>query len=184
MKKVFNNIYIDTFKNFDINIAAELKDFYKNDIIYVVNLTECNQLTADHRIALVCNKIKALDFFNDPELYRIKNIKPELRTTDEVQSRSIIRERIIGEKSKNLLELSKVDGNILFVCNRNNVLSPLFTFIVMHLQGYGNYIENMMRDENLVTSQKNKADIQKYLDKYKDIIYNKLNEISKQTVQH
>lgn len=182
MKKVFNNIYIETFKNFNTDIAGELRDLYKNDIIYVINLTECNQLTADHRIALVCNKIKALDFFNDPELYRIKNIKPELRTTTEVQSRSTIRERIISDKSKLLLELSETDGNILFICNCNNVLSPLFTFIIMHLQGNGNYIENMMRDENLITSQKNKADVQKYLDKYKDIIYNKLNEISKQAV--
>tara|TARA_R110001592_G_scaffold328964_1_gene610583 strand:- start:4411 stop:4965 length:555 start_codon:yes stop_codon:yes gene_type:complete len=183
MKKVFNNIYIDTFKSFDRSIDAELSDFYENDIKYIVNLTECNQLTANHRIALVCNKIKALDFFNDPELYRIKNIKPELRTSSEVQSRSTIRERIMGEKSKFLLDISKIDGNILFVCNRNNVLSPLFTFIIMHLQGNENYIKNIMKNKDVITSQSNKADVQKYLDKYKDIIYNKINEIPKQAVQ-
>ena len=45
MKKVFNNIYIDTFKSFDRSIDAELSDFYENDIKYIVNLTECNQLS-------------------------------------------------------------------------------------------------------------------------------------------
>ena len=53
----------------------------------------------------------------------------------------------------------------------------------MHLQGNENYIKNIMKNKDVITSQSNKADVQKYLDKYKDIIYNKINEIPKQAVQ-
>lgn len=183
MKKIFNNLYIDTFESLDSSIEAELSDFYKNDIKYVINLTECSQLTHMHRISFVCNKIKALDLFKNSELQRIKKIAPKDRTDSEVKSRFILRDSIILKNREFLLKLGKTRDNILFVCNRNNVLSPLFVFIIMKLQGFENYIENMMRDKTLVTSHQNKCDIEKYLDKYISIIYNSNNEVSKQATQ-
>jgi len=177
MKKIFNNLYIDTFESLDSSIEAELSDFYNNNIKYVVNLTECNQLTPMHRLSFVCNKIKALDLFDNYELRRIKKIAPVDRTEREVKSRFILRDNIVLQNREFLLELSKSTDNILFTCNRNNVLSPLFVFIIMKLQGYENYIENMMRDKTIVTSHQNKCDIEKYLDKYISIIYNNNNEV-------
>jgi len=180
MKQIYSNLFIDTFKNLDRSISNELNNLLLNDIRYVINLTEYEQLNASHRIALISNGIKSLDFFDDPDLHRIKRIPPQSRSEEEISSRITIRNRIIKEKSELILNLSKVTDNILFVCNRNNVLSPLFVCLMMHLQSCNaSYIDSILQDEDIVTSAKNRADIKKYLDKYIDIIYNYNNEISK-----
>ena len=179
MREIYNNLFIDTFKNFDKSVRGSLQDLIHNDIKYVINLTECGRLDARHRIALMCSKIKALDFFNDDELYRIKQIPPSSRTSNEINRRSIIREQIVYANTEFLKTLSVENVNILFVCNQNNVLSQLFAFIIMTLRGEDNHIPILMKDRNIVTSHKNETDIKKYLDKYMGIIYNKINEVSK-----
>lgn len=178
MKKVYGNLYIDTFKNFDASVNGELNDFIKNKIKLVINLTECAQLDASQRIALICNKIKAFDLFNDPELVRIKQIPPNDRTAEEVNSRSIIREKRVKELSQYILDLSKVEENILFVCNKNNVLSQLFVLIILKLRGKDDVVKDILEDSNIVTTIKNRNDIEKYLEKYISIIYNEVNEVS------
>jgi hypothetical protein len=180
MKHIYHNLFIDTFKNLDRSIEGEMKDLIKNNIEYVINLTEYQQLNVNHRIALTCNGIKSLDFFDDPELHRIKRIPPQSRSGEEISSRITIRNRIIKERSKFLLTLCGMTGNILFICNRNNVLSPLFVCLMMHLQSCNaSHIDSILQDDDVVTSAKNRADIKNYLDKYKDIIYNNINEVSK-----
>ena len=72
-----------------------------------------------------------------------------------------------------------MNDNILFLCNRNNVLSQLFAFIIMTLRNEEYIIPEILKDRNIVTSDKNETDIKKYLDKYIDIIYNNINEVSK-----
>ena len=180
MKQIYSNFYIDTFINLDKSIENELNDLITNKIEYVINLTEYQQLNVNHRIALTCNGIKSIDFFNDPELHRIKRIPPQSRSGEEISSRFIIRNRIIKEKSEFILNLSKMTGNILFICNRNNVLSPLFVCLMMYLRSCtASHIDSILRDKEVVTSAKYKADIKNYLDKYIDIIYNNINEVSK-----
>ncbi len=180
MRQIYSNFYIDTFINLDKSIEDELNDLITNKIEYVINLTEYEQLNVNHRIALTCNGIKSLDFFKDPELHRIKHIPPQSRSGEEIRSRITIRNRIIKERSKFLLTLSGMTGNILFICNRNNVLSPLFVCLMMHLQSCSaSHIDSILQDDDVVTSAKNRADIKNYLDKYIDIIYNNINEVSK-----
>ena len=41
------------------------------------------------------------------------------------------------------------------------------------------HIDSILRDKEVVTSAKYRADIKNYLDKYIDIIYNNINEVSK-----
>ena len=52
----------------------------------------------------------------------------------------------------------------------------------MTIRNESKYIEKLIKDRSVVTSDKNETDIKKYLDKYIDIIYNNINEVSKQTV--
>ena len=180
MKQVYRNLFIDTFKNLDRSIEDELNNLILNDIQYVINLTEYEQLNVSHRIALISNGIKSLDFFDDPELHRIKRISPQSRSEEEISSRITIRDRIIKERSQFLLNLSEMTGNILFICNRNNVLSPLFVCLMMHLQSCNaRHVDSILQDKDVVTSAKNRADIKNYLDKYIGIIYNNINEVSK-----
>lgn len=179
MKQIFKNIYIETYKNFDIDVDNELSNLTKNKIKYVINLTECDQLNGNHRMSLLCNGIKCKDFFNHPDLIRIKKIIPEQRTKREISLRYILREEIINNESDFIHQLSIMNENILFICNRNNVLSQLFTFIIMTLRNEEYIIPEILKDRNIVTSDKNETDIKKYLDKYIDIIYNNINEVSK-----
>jgi hypothetical protein len=180
MKKVYGNFYIDTFKNLDILIEEKLSKLITNNIKHVINLTECEQLNVNHRVALTRNGIKSLDFFNDSKLHEIKRVPPKYRSTEDISIRHAIRERIVEERSKFLFELSRSTQNILFVCNRNNVLSPLFVCIMIHLRLCDDdVIYSILQDNKIVTTVKNKNDINFYIDKYIKIIYNKLNEISK-----
>ena len=94
MQKVFRNLYIETYRNFDRDIDNELYNIIKNDIKYIVNLTECDQLNSYHRISLLCNKIKCKDLFNDRDLIRIKKIPPLDRSNDEINLRFKLREEI------------------------------------------------------------------------------------------
>jgi len=41
MKRVYGNLYIDTFKNFDASINGELSDFIDNKIKLVINIISC-----------------------------------------------------------------------------------------------------------------------------------------------
>jgi hypothetical protein len=179
MKQIYKNIYIETYKNFDMDIDNELYNLTKNKIKYVINLTECDQLNGNHRMSLLCNKIKSKDFFNHPDLIRIKKIIPEQRTKREISLRYILREEIVNNESIFIRELSEMNDNILFICNRNNVLSQLFAFIIMTLLNEEYIIPEILKDRNIVTSDKNETDIKKYLDKYIYIIYNNINEVSK-----
>jgi hypothetical protein len=130
-------------------------------------------------MSLLCNKIKSKDFFNHPDLIRIKKIIPEQRTKREISLRYILREEIVNNESIFIRELSEMNDNILFICNRNNVLSQLFAFIIMTLRNEEYIIPEILKDRNIVTSDKNETDIKKYLDKYIYIIYNNINEVSK-----
>jgi hypothetical protein len=179
MKQIYKNIYIETYKNFDMDIDNELYNLTKNKIKYVINLTECDQLNGNHRMSLLCNKIKSKDFFNHPDLIRIKKIIPEQRTKREISLRYILREEIVNNEINFIRELSEMNDNILFLCNRNNVLSQLFAFIIMTLRNEEYIIPEILKDRNIVTSDKNETDIKKYLDKYIYIIYNNINEVSK-----
>jgi hypothetical protein len=81
-------------------------------------------------------------------------------------------------KLKYIESLRVQSGNILFVCNENNVLAPLFIMIIMSLKGY--YETALVTLDNAsIIKQEKKETIKKYLDKYLELIYNKLNEISK-----
>lgn len=183
MRQLFKNLYIETFKNFDSDITNELSNLTKYNIKYVVNLTECNTLSSYHRLSLLCNKIKFNDIFDNKELRRIKNIPPLDRSKRDLKQRVILREQLINNNSDYILNLSKEDNNILFVCNKNNVLSQLFVFIIMTIRNEDHHIPILIKDRDIVTSKKNEDDIKKYLDKYIDIIYNNKNEISKQSLQ-
>jgi hypothetical protein len=183
MRQIFKNLYIETYRNFDRDIDNELSNLTKYNIKYVVNLTECDVLNACHRISLLCNKIKSKDLFDNPDLLRIKKIPPQNRSRHDISLRYILRENIINEEKNYILDLSKETENILFLCNKNNVLSQLFVFILMTLQGEEDHIPILIKDRNIVTSVKNETDIKKYLDKYIDIIYNNINEVSEQKMQ-
>lgn len=182
MKQIFRNLYIETYKNFDQDIDNELSNLTKYNIKFVINLTECNLLNSCHRLSLLCNSIKCKDIFDNKDLLRIKNIPPLDRIGSDVDLRRELREQIIDTQSEFIHKLSKEEGNILFICNRNNVLSQLFVFIIMTLRDESHHIPIIIKDRDIVTSHKNECDIKKYLDKYIDIIYNKVNEISKQAV--
>ncbi len=182
MQQIFKNLYIDTYSNFNNDVNNELSNLIKNKIKLVINLTECDQLTTDHRLSLICNKIKCKDIFNHIELIRIKKIPPNNRSNNDIKKRYNLRDKLIHDNSNVIYDLSKLDTNILFLCNRNNVLSQLFVFIIMTLRNESKYIEKLIKDRSVVTSDKNETDIKKYLDKYIDIIYNNINEVSKQTV--
>lgn len=179
MQKVFRNLYIETYRNFDRDIDNELYNIIKNDIKYIVNLTECDQLNSYHRISLLCNKIKCKDLFNDRDLIRIKKIPPLDRSNDEINLRLKLREEIIEYNRDFIKSLCKFDGNILFLCNKNNVLSQLFTFIIMTIRKESHHIPIILKNRDIVTSLKNENDIKSYLDKYMSIIYNNINEVSK-----
>lgn len=183
MRQIFKNLYIETYRNFDKDIDNELSNLTKNKIKYVINLTECDQLNACHRISLLCNKIKSKDIFNNHNLQRIKRIPPIERSKRDISLRFILRENIINDEKDFLKDLSKSSENILFICNKNNVLSQLFSFIIMTLRGEEDHIPILIKDRNIVTSVKNETDIKKYLDKYMDIIYNNINEVSEQKMQ-
>ena len=89
---------------------------------------------------------------------------------------------MIADDKQDIIELRKrqiSSDNILFICNRNNVLSQLFAFIIMTLRNEEYIIPEILKDRNIVTSDKNETDIKKYLDKYIYIIYNNINEVSK-----
>ena len=179
MRQIFKNLYIETYRDFDRDIDNELSNLTKYNIKYVINLTECDVLNACHRISLLCNKIKSKDFFDNSELLRIKKIPPVNRSKRDISLRHILRENIVNEERDFLKELSKNKDNILFICNKNNVLSQLFAFIIMTIRGEEDHIPILIKDRNIVTSTKNETDIKKYLGKYMDIIYNNINEVSK-----
>jgi len=183
MRQIFKNLYIETYRDFDRDIDNELSNLTKYNIKHVVNLTECDVLNACHRISLLCNKIKSKDLFDNPDLLRIKKISPQDRSKRDTSLRYLLRENIINEEKDYILDLSKETENILFLCNKNNVLSQLFVFILMTLRGEKDHIPILIKDRNIVTSAKNETDIKKYLDKYIDIIYNNINEVSEQRMQ-
>ena len=180
MRLVFRNLYIETYKDFDRDLSNELSNITKYNIKYVINLTECDQLTSYHRLSLLCNKIKCTDVFNNEDLIRIKKIPPTNRSQHDIDLRYKLREEIIDNKSNFIHGLTRKKENILFLCNKNNVLSQLFVFIIMTLRDEAHHIPILIKDRNIVTSRKNENDIKKYLDKYINIIYNKINEIPKQ----
>ena len=121
--------------------------------------------------------------FNNKDLIRIKKILPKNRSEQDINLRYKLREEIIDAQSNFIYELTRKKENILFVCNRNNVLSQLFVFIIMTLRDEAHHIPILIKDRNIVTSRKIENDIKKYLDKYIDIIYNNINEFPKQRMQ-
>lgn len=177
MINIFNNLYIDTYNNFSEDIINKLPTFLNADIKHVVNLTECNLLRLPYKLVMIRNKIKFTDFFKNNDLIRIKQIPPAERTQEEIKVRKILREDIVRCRSNYILNLSNSKDNILFICNNNNVLSQLFVFIIMTLQGDQKYVPILLKDRCIVTSHKNETDIRNYLDIYIPIIYNKVNEI-------
>lgn len=179
MKLIFKNLYIDTFSNFNNDIINELSNLTNYKIKHVVNLTECDSFNSFHKISLLINKIKCKDIFYHHDLLRIKKIPPEERSSRDIKYRIILREELVRKNKNFILNLSKSKDNILFLCNKNNVLSQLFVFIIMTLRNYAHHIPIYIKDRDIVTSDKNENDIRKYLDKYLDIIYNKTNEVSK-----
>lgn len=183
MRQIFRNLYIETYRDFDRDINNELSNLVKNNIKHVINLTECDQLNSCHRVSLLCNKIKYADIFDDKNLLRIKKIPPVERTEYDINLRVRLREEIVKHNIDFITSLSKLKDNILFVCNRNNVLSQLFTFIVMTLRGEDHHIPIIIKDRDIVTTSKNETDIKKYLDNYMNILYNNINEVSEQKMQ-
>tara|TARA_R110000803_G_scaffold70111_3_gene132856 strand:- start:200 stop:703 length:504 start_codon:yes stop_codon:yes gene_type:complete len=165
-----------TFNNLAENLLTSLGCLYLKDIKTVVNLTERDQLSSEQSLQLLKLGIKSHNFFDNPDLINIKKVKPDSRTDTQTLLRSKIRETIIIHKLKYIESLRDQNGDILFICNENNVLAPLFIMIIMSLKGY--YKTALITlDNDSIIKQEKKETIKKYLDKYLDIIYNKLNEI-------
>lgn len=178
MLKVFNNLYMDTFSNLAKNLLTSRGCLNLKDIKIVVNLTERDQLSSEQSLQLLKLGIKSHNFFDNPDLINIKKIKPDSRTDTQTLLRSKIRETILLSKLEYIENLRNQKSDILFICNENNVLAPLFIMIIMSLEGYYETALITLDDSNII-KQKKKAAIKKYLDKYLELIYNKLNEISK-----
>lgn len=178
MKHITCNYYIDTFCNFLTDVENNLKYIKENNIKYVLNLTECNLLSIKERLLLAKNGIKSHNFFTDGRLIMIKTVPPEERTEFEKTLRIELREKTVLESVDYLKETAIIRDNILLLCNQNNVLSQLFTFILMSIDNKKDQIEALLNDTSIV-DEKNKADIKTYLDKYLDIYYNKINETQK-----
>jgi hypothetical protein len=169
---------MDTFSNLAGNLLSPQGCLYFKNIKIVVNLTERDQLSSEQSLQLLKLGIKSHNFFDNPDLINIKKVKPDSRTDTQTLLRSKIRETIIIHKLKYIESLRVQSGNILFVCNENNVLAPLFIMIIMSLKGY--YETALVTLDNAsIIKQEKKETIKKYLDKYLELIYNKLNEISK-----
>jgi hypothetical protein len=178
MIQVFNNLYMDTFNNLAENISTRRNYLNLKDIKTVVNLTERDQLSSEQSLRLLKLGIKSHNFFDNPDLISIKKVKPDERTNTQTLLRLKIRETLLLSKLEYIESLREQKSDILFICNENNVLAPLFIMIIMSLQGYYNTALITLDDSSIIKQEK-KATIRKYLDKYLKLVYNKLNEISK-----
>ena len=175
---VYNNLYMSTFSELTEHMLTPRGRSNLLDIKIVVNLTERDQLSSEQSLQLLKLGIKSQNFFDNKDLIGIKKIKPDCRTDTQTLLRSKIRESILLSKLKYIKDLCNQENIILFVCNENNVLAPLFIMIVMSLEGHYETALEILNDSNII-KQKKKAAIRRYLDKYLELIYNKLNEISK-----
>jgi hypothetical protein len=167
---------MNTFSRFSGALIQGNNELISNNIRHVINLTECDSLTSMQSLSLARKRIKSINFFNDDRLTQIKKIVPSSRTEEQVNQRYIIRESILRNQTRYIKELSSFTDGILFICNKNNVLSPLFILLILSLKRRNDAVVSLL-DNPLVVKPTQKQTIEKYLAIYLDIVYNKLNEL-------
>ena len=185
IKYIHDNIYIDKYKNFIEHYTKGEYGIDYHNIKHIVNLTECKVFSARDIAYLLSKNIEAYNLFEHTELAHIKKILKSDRSNKQKEMREKIRESIVSNHAHYIESLSRESGGILFICSQNNVLSPTFALIILSLRAANknkfDYIKVKQKVfEEINTSAapfialKYQHSIKIYLDKYIQLIYNRI----------